>query len=70
MFALPDATTLVGAPGGASLTRNDFVAPVAASDFSLPFGQWARDALGNERWQLEFVNCMFRLLAMSGHGRS
>jgi hypothetical protein len=43
---------------------------MAASNFSLPFGQRARNALGNERWQLEFVNCMFRLLALGSHERS
>jgi hypothetical protein len=36
----------------------------------LPFGQWACDALGNERRQLEFVSCVFRSLALSSHGRS
>jgi hypothetical protein len=43
---------------------------MAAPDFPLPFAERARDALGNERWQLKFVNCMFHLLALGGHERS
>jgi len=56
VFALPSATTCVGAPGGAPLTSNYFIAPMTATNLAVPFAERACDALGNKRWQLEFVN--------------
>jgi hypothetical protein len=56
VFALPSTTAFVGTPRGAALSCNQLIAPMAPSNFSLPFAERACNALGNKRRQLKFVN--------------
>ena len=67
VFALPGSATRIGTPSASAFASDHFIAPMAATDFSSPFGQSTRDAFGHKRGQLQFVNRMFRLRAFCGH---
>jgi hypothetical protein len=50
VLTLPGSTTCIGAPRASALAGNDFVAPVAATDFSGPLRQNTGNAFSH-KWR-------------------